>query len=116
MSRSSWRDGIEQTQLIIRQHPDECFVCRRPVEPDCPACLIRAYGDAERRQRIAVVCDRADCRHELEDQRRDLWGALFRALMAWPDAGTTPLGPYWQVPRADRFTFRTDPRRTLYVR
>ncbi len=115
MSRTSWRDGIEQTQLVLRQSPDVCFVCRREVPVEGVVGLVEAYGDAERRRRIAVVCDREECRHTLEDQQRDVWGALFRALMAWPDPGIAPLGPYWRVLRADRFTFRTDPRRTVYT-
>lgn len=115
MSQTSWRDDIEQTQLLLQQDPSHCFVCGREIPADCPDCLIQAYLDLDRQQRIAVVCGRAACLAVLADQKQDTWGALFRALMHWPDRAIAPLGPYWRVPRHHRFTFRTDPRRTLYT-
>lgn len=115
MSRTEWRAGIEDTQRALREHHDSCLICGREVPQDCPACLVQAYRDQERHQRLAVVCDRADCRQQLEDPRNETWQALFEGLMHWPDPAIQPLGPYWTVQRHHRFTFRTDPRRTTYT-
>ncbi len=115
MSNTAWQDGIERTQLILRQQPDRCFVCGQEVPKDCPACPIQAYLDDERQRRIAVVCGRVDCLEQLAGPTRETWQSLFEALIHWPEKAIYPRGPYWTVQRIHRFSFRTEQRRTRYV-
>lgn len=113
MSRNAWQETIEQTQLILRQQPDHCFVCGQPVAAAAPDALIQAYLDEGHQQRLAVVCGRLACRKELEDPLKPTWQRLFEALTHWPDAAIHPHGPCWAIRRPPHLTFRTAPRRTV---
>lgn len=112
MGGNAWRDTVERTQTIIEQQPERCFVCGEAVPPDCPDCLLQAYLDAGRRQRLAVVCGRRACRLALQDGANGIWRRLFDALTHWPDPAIHPHGPYWAIRRPHQLSFRTDPRRT----
>jgi hypothetical protein len=112
LSRNAWQETIEQTQIVIRQQSDRCFVCGQPVAVDAPDALIQAYLDEGHEQRLAAVCGRAACRKELEDPLKPTWQRLFDALTHWPDAAIYPHGPYWIIRRPHHLTFRTAPRRT----
>src|SRR5689334_24817653 len=108
MSRNAWQETIEQTQIVIRQHSDRCFVCGQSVAVDAPDALIQAYLDEGHEQRLAAVCGRAACRKELEDPHKPTWQRLFDALTHWPDSAIHPHGPYWIIHgcRAARSTRR----------
>ncbi len=112
MSRNAWQDTIEQTQIVIQQQRDRCFVCGQPVAADAPDALIQAYLDEGHQQRLAAVCGRVACRKELEDPLKPTWQRLFDALTHWPDPAIYPHGPYWIIRRPHHLTFRTAPRRT----
>lgn len=112
MSRNAWLDEVEQTQLLIRQQPDHCFVCGNLVPSVAPDALIQAYRDEEHQERIAVVCGRRECRLALQDPTGRSWPRLFDALTHWPDQAIYPHGPYWVLRRPHHLTFRTAPRRT----
>jgi hypothetical protein len=112
VSRNAWQEAIEQTQIVIRQQLNLCFVCGQAVAADAPDALIQAYLDEGHEQRLAVVCGRAVCRKELEDPLKPTWQRLFDALTHWPDAAIHPHGPYWVIRRPHHLTFRTTPRRT----
>jgi hypothetical protein len=112
VSRNAWQENIAQTQLIIRQQPDTCFVCGEAVGEGCPSCLIQAFLEKGHTQRLAVVCERPQCLKELSDTSNGTWQRLFDGLTHWPDKAIYPHGPYWVVKRPHQFTFRTDPRRT----
>ncbi len=112
MSRNAWQETIDQTQLVLRQQPERCFVCGLPVPGDDPEALLRAYLDAGHQRRLAVVCGRRACRLTLQDAANGLWPRLFDALTHWPDPAIYPHGPSWVLRRPHQLTFRTDPRRT----
>ena len=112
MSRNAWQETIDQTQLVLRQQPDHCFVCGQPVPGTAPEALLQAYLDAGHQQRLAVVCGRRACRLTLQDAANGRWQHLFDALTHWPDPAIYPHGPYWAIRRPHQLTFRTDPRRT----
>ncbi len=112
MSRNAWQENIAQTQLVIRQQPDICFVCGEAIDENCPSCLVQAFLEKEHLQRLAVVCERTQCLNELSDMSRGTWQRLFDGLTHWPDKAIYPHGPYWVIKRPHQLTFRTDPRRT----
>jgi hypothetical protein len=112
MSRNTWQETIEQTQLVLRQRPDHCFLCGQPIPGTAPEALLRAYLDAGHQLRLAVVCGRRACRLTLQDAANGRWQRLFDALTHWPDPAIYPHGPYWAIRRPHQLTFRTDPRRT----
>ena len=112
MGRNPWRDTVEQTQLVIRESPDYCFVCGEPVPDDAPEALMQAYLDAGHHDRLAVVCGRRACRLALQDAASGTWRRLFDALTHWPDKAIYPHGPHWVIRRPHQLTFRTAPRRT----
>ena len=116
MSRTAWQEEVEQTQLIIQQQPDRCFVCGEAVPGEAPRALIQAYLDRDHRQRLAVVCDRPACATALEASGNGAWRRLFDALTHWPDRAIYPHGPYWVIRRPYHLTFRTAPRRTSHPR
>lgn len=113
MGRTTWQETIEQTQLVLRQQPDRCFVCGLPVPGTDPEALLQAYLDAGRRQRLAIVCGRRACRLALQDAANGIWQRLFDALTHWPDQVIYPHRPYWAIRRPHQLTFRTDSRRTI---
>jgi hypothetical protein len=115
MSGTAWQEAIEQTQHALRERPDRCFVCGEAVAVDCARCVVQAFRDAEHTVRLAVVCDRAHCLRALTDAHTGNWSRLFQALAHWPDPALYPLGPYWRIRSAQRFTFRTAQRRTTYL-
>lgn len=115
MNRTGWQETIEQTQRSLREQPDHCFVCGEVVPDGCRLCAAQAFLDAAHTQRLAVVCDRTACLLALANARNGLWQRLFQALAHWPDPTLYPLGPYWIVQRGQRFTFRTEHRRTTYL-
>lgn len=112
MSRSAWVEAIEQTQVVIRESPDYCFVCGEPVPDASPEALIQAFLDDGHGDRIAVVCGRRACRLALQDATNGTWGRFFDALTHWPDTAIYPHGPHWVIRRPHQLTFRTAPRRT----
>jgi len=112
MSRTTWQETVEQTQLVLRQQPDRCFVCGLPVPGADPEALLQAYLDAGHQRRLAVVCGRRACRLALQDMASGRWQRLFDALTHWPDPAIYPHGPHWAIRRPHQLTFRTDPRRT----
>jgi hypothetical protein len=112
LSRNAWQETVEQTQLVIKQQPDACFVCGQAVAEEAPEALLQAYLDEDHRQRLAVVCGRVACRKELEDALKPTWQRLFDALTHWPDPAVHPHGAYWVIRRPHQLTFRTAPRRT----
>lgn len=112
MGRNSWRETIEQTQLVIQERPDYCFVCGELVPDDAPDALIQAFLDAGHRDRLAVVCGRRACRMALQDAATGTWQRFFDALTHWPDTAIYPHGPHWVIRRPHQLTFRTAPRRT----
>ena len=112
VSRNAWREEVEQTQLVIQQAPDRCFICGEAVPVESEDALIQAYLDAAHQQRLAVVCGQRACRLALEDPLKPTWQRLFEALTHWPDRAIYPHGPYWVIRRPHHLTFRTDPRRT----
>ena len=115
MSRNAWQEEIEQTQLVLQESPDYCFVCGALVPDAAPAPLIQGYLDAAHHDRLAVVCGRRSCRLALQDRESGAWQRLFDALTHWPDRAIYPRGPYWAIRRPHHLTFRTDPRRTTVV-
>ena len=114
MSSSAWRETIDRTQTILQQHPDHCFVCGREIPANCERCAVEAFLDDAHSQRLAVVCDQQSCFKALIDPLHNTWQTLFNALNHWPDPSLYPLGPYWLIRRGQRFTFRTEQRRTTY--
>lgn len=112
VSRNAWSDAIEQTQAILQEGPDYCFVCEELVPDAAPDALIQAYLDEGHRDRLAVVCGRRACRLALQDTTNGIWRRCFDALTHWPDKAISPHGPYWAIRRPHQLTFRTDPRRT----
>jgi hypothetical protein len=112
VSRNAWHDRVEQTQLILQESPDYCFVCEELVPDAAPDAVIQAYLDAAHRERLAVVCGRRACRLVLQDRENGTWQRLFDGLTHWPDKAIYPHGPYWVIRRPHQLTFRTDPRRT----
>lgn len=115
MSRNAWQEAIEQTQLVLRARPDQCFVCGDPVPDVAPDALVQAYLGAAQQGRLAVVCGRRACRLALQDAANGTWQRLFDALTHWPDCAIYPHGPYWVIRRPHQLTFRTDPRRTAVL-
>ena len=115
MGRNTWRDEVEQTQLIIQQQPDHCFICGETVPADSPDALVQAFLDEAHGQRLAVVCSRETCRVALEASSQQTWQRLFDALTHWPDRAIYPHGPYWVIRRPHHLTFRTDQRRTALL-
>jgi len=67
MSRNAWQETIDQTQLVLRQQSDHCFVCGQPVPGPAPDALLQAYLDAGHQRRLAAVCGRRACRLTLQD-------------------------------------------------
>lgn len=110
--RNAWQEGVAQTQLVLRQRPDHCFICGAVVPGAAPDALLHAYLDAAHRQRLAVVCGQRACRLALQDRASGTWQRLFDALTHWPDRAIYPHGPYWVIRRPHQLTFRTAPRRT----
>jgi hypothetical protein len=115
VSRNAWQEEIAQTQLVLQDGPDYCFVCEELVPDAAPDALIQAYLDAAHQERLAVVCGRRACRLALQDAANGTWQRLFGALTHWPDTAIYPHGPYWAIRRPHQLTFRTDPRRTTIV-
>lgn len=115
MRRTAWQETIEATQHTLLERPDRCFVCGETVPADYDRCAIQAFRDAAHTARLAVVCDRASCLRALADAHTGTWDRLFQALAHWPDPTLYPLGPYWRIRGAQRFTFRTAQRRTTYL-
>src|SRR3954464_3224260 len=62
VSRNAWHDVVEQTQLVLEESPDYCFVCAALVPAAAPDALLQAYLDEAHRGRLAVVCGRRACR------------------------------------------------------
>lgn len=115
MARTAWEEAIDATQVVLRAGPDRCFVCEREVAGGQQGCAVEAFVDAGHTTRLAVVCERVTCLRVLADTRTGIWQRLFQALSQWPDPALYPLGPYWRMSNAQRFTFRTEHRRTTYV-
>jgi hypothetical protein len=115
VSPNAWSEAIEQTQIVIQESPDYCFVCGELVPDDVPEALAQAFLDEGHRDRLAVVCGRRACRLALQDAANGTWQRLFDALTHWPDRAIYPHGPYWVIRRPHQRTFRTDPRRTTVL-
>jgi hypothetical protein len=115
VSRNAWQEEIAQTQMVLQDGPDYCFVCEELVPDTAPDALIQAYLDAARQDRLGVVCGRRACRLALQDAANGIWQRLFDALTHWPDKAIYPHGPYWAIRRPHQLTFRTDPRRTTVI-
>src|SRR3954451_23447158 len=88
VSRNAWQEEIAQTQLVLQESPDYCFVCGELVPDAAPDALIQAFLDAAHRDRLAVVCGRRACRLALQDAANGRWQRLFDALTHWPDRCT----------------------------
>ncbi len=112
MSRNAWSEAVEQTQGVIQESPDYCFICGELVPDDATDALVQAFLDAGHRDRLAVVCGRRACRLALQDAANGTWRRLFDALTHWPDKAIHPHGPHWVIRRPHQLTFRTAPRRT----
>lgn len=112
MSRNAWSDAVAQTQLVIKESPDFCFVCEELVPDAADDALIQAFLDEAHHDRLAVVCGRRACRLALQDATNGTWQRFFDALTHWPDKAIYPHGPYWVIRRPHQLTFRTAPRRT----
>jgi len=112
VSRNAWAEAIEQTQAVIGESPDYCFICGELVPDAAPGALVQAFLDQAHRERIAVVCGRRACRLTLQDATNGTWRRFFDALTHWPDKAIYPHGPHWVIRRPHHLTFRTAPRRT----